>query len=462
MGLTRREDLRAREGVDFERSARRGAGSALYTVLFLAALALVFAISLRLRTSWDFSRERANSLSPKTREALESLQAPVSVHGLFKDADPRRESYWDLLQLFRRASSRVSVEIFDPNARPGALEALGLAEADRNAIKEGLSVAVSGTRKTLFRGTAEEDVTNAILDAGSSEPRLVGFIRGYGEHDPASGADAGMSRARAALAQEYYDVTDVRLDAPIPAEVTALVAAGPRAAIPKADLDRLAAWLADGGRLLVLTDADAESDSGLSEVVERWGLRTTGARVVDRRNNVRGQPEIVKATDFSHHPIVRGFSSSLPLAFPLASAVEDFEPGRPSVFHEPLVRSSAFAEGLTPSGARTQGPFTLGGAAYETHESPGRSVETRVVLVGDVAFATNGFLAESSNRNFFLNCVGWLCRSRGQVSIREAPLRGQALAVRRGDLLLFQSLALGPPLLVIAAGGLVYLRRRRL
>ena len=460
MGLTRREDLRAREGVDLQRSARRGAGSALYTVLFLAALALAFAISLRLRTTWDFSREGANSLSPKTREALASLQAPVSVHGLIKDADRRRESYWDLLQLYRRASPNISVEIFDPNARPGALEALGLAAVDRNAIKEGISVVVSGTRKTLFRGMSEEDVTNAILDAGSSEPRLVGFIRGYGEHDPASSADAGMSRAREALAQEYYDVADVRLDAPVPAGVTALVAAGPQAAIPKADLDRLAAWLADGGRLLVLADPDA--DPGLSEIVERWGLRVRGTKIVDRRNNLRGQPEILRATDFTHHPIVRGFSSALPLAFPFPSAVEDFEPGRPSVFHEPLVRTSEFAEGLTSSGARTQGPFVLAAAAYETHDAPGSSTETRVVLIGDVAFATNGFLAEESNRNFFLNCVGWLCRSRGQVSIRQAPLRGQALAVRRGDLLLFQALALGPPLLVIAAGGLVYLRRRRL
>ncbi len=461
MSVTPREKLTAGQGVEVGPRMRRGAGSLVFTLLVLAALALILGVAGSFRKTWDFSARRSNSLSQKTDEALAGLETKVSIHGLFRDSDRRRDGYWDLLQLYRRRSGKISVELFDPNARPGGLAALGLSSEDRNAIKDGLSVAIAGDRKVVFRGIGEEDVTNAILEAGSGAPRVVGFIRGHGERDPDSTADAGMSRARAALVAEYYEVADVRLDAPIPDGVTVLVAAGLQAELPAAELDRLSAWLESGGRLLIL--ADPAYDPGLSPIAARWGLRVAPLKVLDGRSNLRGQPEIPLAMRYSKHAIVRGFSAALPLAFPLPAAVEDFEPGDPGLFHEALVSSSAEAEGLTPEGTRKQGPFTLAAAAWKAiPKSSGGTTETRVVLVGDAAFATNGFLAEASNRNFFLNCAGWLSRSRGLVSIRLDPLKGQVLTLNRRDLGVMQALFAAPIGLVLLCGLLVFLRRRGL
>jgi hypothetical protein len=198
-------------------------------------------------------------------------------------------------------------------------------------------------------------------------------------------------------------------------------------------------------------------------VGERWGLRLKAVKVLDRRSNLRGQLEFPLATDFSKHAVVRGFSAALPIALPLPAAVEDFDAHDPALFHEYLVKSSVYAEGLTEAGTREQGPFSLAAAAWKaTERTKGRATETRVVLVGDAAFATNGFLAESSNRNFFLNCVGWLSRSRGLVSIRQDPLKGQALTLHRGDMGVLQALLIGPPLVVLLFGVGVFLRRRGL
>ena len=440
---------------------RRAAGPAALTLLVLTCCALLLVISSRLRGTWDLSAQRANSLSPQSDEVLAGLSEPVEIHGLFRDTDRRRDGYWDLLQLYRRRTGKVRVEIFDPNARPGALAALGLAPQDRDAIGDGVSVAIAGDRRVLFRGVGEEDVTNAILEAGSVAPRRVGFIRGCGERDPNALADSGMSQARDALLAEYDDVFDLRLDAPIPDGVTMLIAAGCQSAIPQADLDRLGAWLSNGGRLLVL--ADPSGDPGLSALTSRWGVRSIPVKVLDRRSNLRGQPEIPVATRYSKHAIVGGFSAAFPLALPLPGAVEEFEPGDPALFHEKLVSSSPEAEGLTPAGTRTQGPFTFAAAAWKPVANPdGRATETRVVLVGDAAFATNGFLAESSNRNFFLNCVGWLSRSRGLVSIRPDPLKGQTLTLNRRDYALMQVMFAAPIGVVLLVGLGVFLRRRGL
>jgi ABC-type uncharacterized transport system involved in gliding motility auxiliary subunit len=447
--------------VDDARRVRRGAGAAAYTVLVLVAMVLVVMLASRFRKTWDFTGQGANSLSPKTLQALASLPGPVEIYGLLRDNDRRRGAYWDLLQRYRLASSLVQVEIFDPNARPGEFEALDLQAVDRDTIKNGASVVVAGARKTIFRGVYEEDVTNAILEAGSTVPRVVGVLRGYAERDVDSTADAGLSRARRALEQESYRVTDVRLDAPIPQDVTVLFAAGPRATIPRADLDRLAAWLAAGGRLLLLVDP--EHDSGIGAVAAPWGLRALDLKVLDLRSNLRGQPEIPLAAEFTKHPIVRGFGPAMPLAFPLPAAVEAFEGPDPAVFREALVRTSAYSEGVAPAGTRAQGPFALAAAAYKSAGLAAASrPESRIVLVGDIAFATNAFLGESANRDFLLNCFGWLSRSRGQVTIRPAPLAGQMLRLTQADGAIFQVLAVAPPLLVIAIGVFVHLRRRRL
>jgi ABC-type uncharacterized transport system involved in gliding motility auxiliary subunit len=461
MPVVRREDLPAAEGIDVRRRARLGAGSIAYTLLVVAALVLAVLLATRFRTTWDLTRQGSNSLSPKTVSALAALDAPVSVHGLLRDNDRRRDAYWDLLQRYRRASSQVTVEIFDPNARPAAFDALDLPALDRETIKNGASVVITPSRKTIFRGFAEEDVTNALLEAGSSARRVVGILRGYGERDIDATSDAGMSRVREALRQEYYDLADVRLDTAVPEEVTVLLAAGARAPLPAADAARLAAWLDAGGRLLVLLDP--EQDAGFGAATASWGLRAVDLKVIDLRHNLRGRPEIPLASDFTRHPIVRGFGPAMPLALPLPVAVEAFESGDPAVYREALARTSSFSEGASAAGARAQGPFALAVAAHKATAGPeAASPETRIVLVGDVAFATNAFLGEAANRDFLLNCVGWLARSRGQVTIRPSPLTGQMLRLTSREGAIFQVLAAAPPFLVLLIGLIVHLQRRRL
>lgn len=461
MAVTRRDELAARDGVDVARLAKHGAGSALFTALVLAGLGLVLAMSVHFRARWDLTRQSANSLSPKSIAAVDTLQHPVEVWALFKERDPKRESYWDLLQLYKRRSGNVAVQFVDPNQRPAIVRDLGLSEQDQSALKDGVTVVRRADRRVVFRGRTEEEVTNAILEVGSDARRVVGFIRGVGERDSESTADAGLSRAVEALHGEYYDLENVRLDSGIPEEVTVLIAAGPQAPLPPDQAARLSAWLEAGGRLLVLLDPD--HDPGLADALERWGLRSTWVKVVDRQQNLRSQPELPVLTDFSQHPIVKGFSRSLPIALPLAVAVEEFEPKDPAVFHQTLAKTSAYSEGLDRDGGRVAGPFALAAAAWKDLEQNGQKIgETRIVLVGDVLFATNAYLSEQANRDFFLNTVGWLSRARGLVAIRENRLAGQKLSLTVRDFALLRLCVFAPALAMIAAGVVVFWRRRGL
>ncbi|HEX6851476.1 MAG TPA: GldG family protein [Candidatus Polarisedimenticolaceae bacterium] len=460
MGVRNRDELTARDGVDHARAAKRGAGSLAYAALVVGVVVVAILVSFRLGVRWDLSSQGTNVLSPMTVSALDGLGETVTVYALYPDSHPAYEAYRDLLELYRQRSTRVKFEFIDPVAQPGKVRELGVKHDQAGATRAGLSVAVRGDRRLVFRGNGEAEVTNALLEVGSDRPRLVGILRGYGELDPESSGDLGFARAVEALRQEYYDVRALRLSEGIPDTVTVLVVAGPNLPIPAADRAVLDAWLERGGRLLCMVEPG--EDHGLNESIGRYGLRVTADRVLELGGaQIQGNPEFVRATGYSRHPIVRGFQGNLPSAFPTVAAVVHFEPGDPLVFHDAIVSSTQQAVALTPDGRREQGPFDFAAASWKRLTGTGGvDREIRVVAVGDAQFASNAYLAEQANRNLFLNMVGWLAQAEGLISIRRQPLEGQVFAITRGQVPGMWAAFLGPAAGVLLLGFIVFLGRR--
>lgn len=466
MALRRRESLDSREGIDKGRRARESAGSIVYVLAVVAAVAAVLVLSARMRVQWDATRFGENTLAPQTIAILKGLEEPVKLVGLFTDKHPERQGYWERLQVFERESDRLAVEFVDPIERPGAVRALGLDVEEFGSRRDGVTVVIGSQRKMVVRDTKEESLANAILEVGSGEKRVVGFVLGYGEPDPSSPSDRGLSRAVEALRAEYYDVQEVRLAAGVPSGVNVLVIVAPAAPIPPAELETLLSWLDRGGRLLALLDPGGDEASGLRPVLERYGLRLGDAQVLETQSsfNRNGNPEFVRAVDYSQHAVVRGFGANLPSEYPIVSAVEHFEPGDPTVFHERLVRSSRLSIGVAADGTRRQGPFDLAAASWKRlPASRGKTEpEVRVLLIGDADFAVNAYLALGANRNLFLNAVAWLSQARGLVTIRRMPLEGQTIALDLGEYRLVRIGVFAAPILVLVAGIIVLLRRRGL
>jgi hypothetical protein len=459
MALMRRDELEAKSGVDLGRMARRGGVSIFVVLLVVVAVALALGVSIKVRHRWDLSDRRDNVLSPQTLQILGGLDEPVRIYPLFTLDHQDREDYWYLLQLFRDASSRVEVEFIDPVAQPGKIESLGLAPEEESARRDGLTVVVQGTNRRMFPGVTEESVTNAILDVSTTAPRVVGFVRGYGERDPTSDSDTGYASLAKELLQEYYRLADVSLADGIPPQITVLVLAGPRMPIPEPELARLAAWLEGGGRLLVM--ADPGNDSGINGVLERWGLRVMPEPVVEPKANLFHDPKFVKVSSYTDHAIVEGFGRNFPSVFPIVGQVIDFEAGDPLLFHEGLVSSTLVSSTLV-DGARVDGPFNLGAASWRRGEGEQEMSETRVVAFGDSDFASNQYLYFRANRNLVLNCIGWLSREANLVSLRRGALADQQLNITPQDKRAMILAAYAAPFLVAMTGVVVYFRRRRL
>jgi ABC-type uncharacterized transport system involved in gliding motility auxiliary subunit len=236
-----------------------------------------------------------------------------------------------------------------------------------------------------------------------------------------------------------------------------LVLAGPTMPIPEEDIEAVAAWLENGGRMLVMVDPGHAAL--VNDLLMPWGLQASNRQIVDPRQNLNGSPPFIQVSDFTDHPVVRAFRNRFPTAFALASPVSHFETGEGSLFHQELARSSQFSLVLTPEG-RESGPFHVAAASWRRTAGEDSDVETRVVLVGDSDFASSAYLPARANRNFFLNCVGWLSREEELLSIRKLVLGGQAIQLNDQErTIIYLILSLAPCLLLIT--GVVVAWRRR-
>jgi len=466
MIIRKREELEAREAVDIQRLAKKGAGSALYVLIVLSIVVVAMAVSITFRKSWDVTHTSANSLSPQTVAVLEALEDDVEIYPILPKKYPaRRENYWILLKKYRDISQHIKVEFIDPNQQPGRMAEIGV-EGRNLDLARGLTLirrtrivdGASEEYKQTFLGREEEDVTNAVLEVGRKSDRVVGFARGYGERDPESSASGGIEKAKEALEREYYTVVDVDLERDVPDTVTTLVVAGPVQPLPQSHLNRVQQWLQDGGRLLALQDPD--SGSNLNDLLQQWGLRISGPNVLDPRDNINGSIIFVKTDTYSDHPVVGDFNRRLPTAFARASAVNHFETGEGLLYHQELITSGPLAYTMNQEGGREPGPYHMAAASWLRREEGDFDIETRLVAVGDSDFISNGYLAQSANRNFFLNTLAWLGREEELISLRRDPLAGQAFVLSPAVGTEVFWIVVSPPILVLVAGIVILSRRR--
>ena len=93
-------------------------------------------------------------------------------------------------------------------------------------------------------------------------------------------------------------------------------------------------------------------------------------------------------------------------------------------------------------------------------ETPAKP-QTRVVVVGDSDFATNGVLGTQGNRDLFLNTVNWVAQQENLIAIRpkQAGDRRVTMTEDQQRRVLYLSV-LGLPLAVAALGFWTWSRRR--
>ena len=463
------------------RQARFGTLAAASIVVVLAILVAINYLSTRHNRRWDLTGAKQFSLSDQTKKVLADLKEPVHVRVFARSEEFQK--YRDRLDQYTYQSKLLEAEYIDPEKRPGLAQQLGVTTL-------GTVVFEYKGRNEKATSDAEQELTNALIKVVQGRTPKVYFTQGHGEKDTTSADRGGYNTISAALTSGNFVVDKVVLAqlTAVPQDADVLVIAGPKTDFLGPEIDMLKAYLARGGKILLMLDpvlkADQPQPAGLQALLKDWGIEAGNDLVLDVSGMGRliGTDESVPvAASYPAHPITENFQ--LLTAYPLARSMSPIEGGAGGHTAQRLVETSrsSWAEtnlkSLSSSDpaklddADKKGPVSLAAAVSgaPAAEAPDagkngaepKKGETRIVAFGDSDFASNAALGVQGNRDLFLNTINWLAQQENLISIRPKDPEDRRITLTADqERRIFYLTVLIVPGLVLLAGVQTWWRRR--
>jgi len=414
------------------RLAGRGARALRASTRAVIVLAFVFATLLALcanrsdiSISLSFLRSHSDDVSARTRQLLSSIDGETRVTCFLSARSPEFRPVRRLLKNLAFVASeqngaRLVVDEVDPRWDLAAAVRLV-----REGVAEGTLLFQRGRRRVAIsaKDADEAACASALLRLALPARReTIYWTSGHGEIEFDSyDVRYGMSDFARDLRRDGYDLKSIDVSAApsLPGDCALLVVAGAREAFSRDEINRIDGYLRHGGRLLVLSAGGA--NAGVGSLLSRWGLKILPFTAVSP-STVGGAD--IAVTDLGDHVITRplvGTTLLFGATAPLAEVVPEGSADKDSVKFTPLASTDARAWGETDvsvlpwtydADSEPSGPLVLA-AALERGANAGANLAfrpTRIVVVGDAAFAINGALAAraNANRDFLLNSFAWL------------------------------------------------------
>ena len=493
-------------GRSFERrQTRYGTMAGTSVVLVLAIVVALNYVLTRRNMRWDLTAAQQYSLSGQTQRVLEGLESPVTI--LVFAREPEFPRYRDRLDEYAYLSSQVTVDYVDVDKQP-------MLARQYEVQSYGTIVFNYEGRVERVLSDAEQDLTNGLITVIEGKQQTVYFLEGHGEKEQTGADRDGYSTVSDALGLDNFEVESLVLaqQSAVPEDATVVVIAGPQTDLLPGEVEALRAYLDHGGKLLVLIDPPSDSEApdpeGLLGLLREWGIEPGSDVVVDASGMgqlLGADASVPVVANYPFHPITDGFN--LLTAYPLARSVNvatESPDGRVAQsFLETSAQSWAEADidelatgqvELNEEAGDRPGPMTIGMAVSapatsvepaltnvdteggetdaeddETNtgddeidaEADTTPPETRLVVIGDSDFATNGVVGIQGNRDMFLNTVNWLAQQENLISIRarEPEDRRLTLTADAQRRLYWLSLLLVPGF-VLGTGVYTWWRRR--
>ncbi len=404
--------------------------------------------------------------------------------------------------------NQLNVVVFDVGGDRRVVEAVDLADYDYSGMQMG-----QGPTMSAFKG--ESAFTGALLElVEQTKPRIL-FTTGHGEMQLDDFSQRGLSSLRELMGRDNAELEEwASLGQPaVPEGTDLLVIAGPTSTFVEPEIAVLRDYLDGGGRLLVMLDPTLAPDGGLVATGLEGLLADYGARVGDDIVIDPANPlpffgaETLFASSYGDHLITRSLRQrQLPVIVPLARSVTRAE-GVDGLEITELVRTSSEGWGETDlvnldaveqGDADLAGPVPLGvavelaaaepeaaeepaaeaaeGAPVEAADGPSTEDEAtagaaqpavqprsfRMVVLGDSDLASNGQLQNVPNVTLVANVLNWLVERDALVGIPPKTPEQVRLSLSQGELSGITWLVMAVlPGLALAAGAVVYRRRRR-
>jgi hypothetical protein len=422
-------------------------------LLVLGLAAMVNYLGLQHYKRWDFSRDQKYALSDKTKRFLDSIKGKLRLTVFFANT-PITTDVQNLLTEYQYAAKgKIDVENIDPErylsrakemfdkykvvsdeslivvdyeGRNKTVKASEMAEVDQSGMAFG-----EGPRVAAFKG--EQALTSAMMDLVEGKKNTLGYVLGHKE--PPLGEQTPISVLKTFIENENIKFQELNLFevGEVPAEVKAIVIAGPQYDFSDREMKLLRDFWEKQGRILLLLDPGVKTPK-LNAFVNDLGVKVNDDRLmVFLRTGIQelALTRDVQASFLSENPITKRLGGARALFFGGTSSLT-LQPERvrgANIRVEPLVQAEKgyFAETdynstdqakLQADAAKAGGPPLTIAASVEKGGTGDTRVQVnsaRMVVASNATFIQDNALTQDQQSLDFISAsVNWLL-SREQL-----------------------------------------------
>jgi ABC-2 type transport system permease protein len=479
---------------------RIGFDVVLRTVLVLAVVVMANYLGARFFHRYYMSSQTRVALSSRTLAVLRSVTNRVDVILYF---DRKADFFSDieaLLKEYRAANKNIFVQTVDYVRDPGQAEIIRkkyqqyfTSQSDKDLIifdsggrvkvfpasllvthkdelvgshpKEGnpkQSELEFERRPVSFNG--EQAFTSILLALSNPQPRRAYFLQKHGEASLTDSGNAGYQKFMSVLQENYISVTNLDwVGNGVPADSDLLIIAGPTEHFTEPELQQIAQYLREGGRLLMLFNfASQGRPTGLESILQSWGVGVEDDIVQDAKHTITTHDIVL--SNFGKHPIVDALSGGQ-LQVYMPRPILNLHPSTPNAPQVDELFGTSADGTLLGNSSEPPHNYPLA-VAVEMKPVAGATNprgNTRIVVVGDDIFLGNYYIDAGGNRDFLNAAINWLVdRPLLLAGIEPRPVTNLRLQITQYQQRQLSWLLLGAlPGGVLVLGWVVWLVRRK-
>jgi hypothetical protein len=462
-----------------------------------ALIAMINYLSSRHSVRYNWVDSAGNKLSPMTERVLASITNKVKVIVFFPRNDaPLFGLVTGLLKDYQMRCPNIELEVVD-HRFPGRSEKIraeynltaGAGEGsrvifdcagrkrvvNRGELSDFSMDANKQIRRSAFKG--EQLFTSALLTVTTARHVKAYFVVGHDEHGPENQDDSqGYSNFKDLFVESGIElgVVDYLHYKDVPEDCSLLIIAGPEKKYTKTELDRIDAYLKQGGRLFVAFKPCLDPKpvvTGVETLLANWNV-DVGMNVVQDKTNEKanGDAEVI-ARNFGQHPIMRPLlRSSLDMIYPrsIASrAIGAVRADAPKATELVKTSERGVAARVVNKGVAEldqQGAIPIA-IAVEKGGIQGVAADkgaTRIVVVGSSMMFANAPLSWAGNYDFASVSINWLLnQDKFLTEIPPRAISEYTLSITNQQMRMLQWMFLGiAPTVAMLLGVIVWLKRR--
>lgn len=399
--------------------------NAALTVIIAAAIIVIAVMIAHQRpVKWDLTKNKANTLSPQSKEILKGLQSSIKAV-VFTENPSRRSNIEKLMKLYKNEGNKFSYVFYEPNKNPEKSEEYGV------TLDPCLYLETDAGKREKIIEITEENITNSIVKILSSTEKKVYMLSGHGElpiNDPEN--IKSLDILKTAMEKEIYSLDSLNLKqtGKIPEDASLIIIAGPTIPFYPKEIQILEKYMSEGGKTLWLTGSSFPEET--KKIFAKYGFSQYPGQIEDETGKIIGEStSITLALSAMPSSVTKGFDPTKTLYFmPLCGALK-FEKNVEGTTIEPVLNANQNCSIKTKNGEPVD-IDNLGIIMGITIERPVKDSEKteKIVVLGSSLMASGQYVNRGDNINLLLNSAAWLVEEKNLIAIRpkdeiSAPLK---------------------------------------